>query len=95
MQKEINLEEVLVDEAKKDIGDYKWVDFEEVYKEKNLENLQRFVIEFGRRVAKDVLELAAKNAELSYTDAMVGGCPECMVDGVNKQSITDTINQVK
>lgn len=91
-ERKINLEELLVDEAKKDIGDYKWVDFEEVYKEKNLEDLQRFVIEFGRSVAKDVLELAAENADTKYLPLLNSNET---IEVIDEDSILDTINQIE
>lgn len=41
------------------------------------------------------LELAAENANINYSDAMIGCCPECGADGVDKQSIINTINQIE
>ncbi len=91
-ERKINLEELLVDEAKKDIGDYKWVDFEEVYKEKNLEDLQRFVIAFGRRVADEVLTLASENVNTKYLPLLNSNKT---IEVIDEDSILNTINQIE
>ena len=55
----------------------------------------RFIITAMKEACRQTLELAAENAKLLHTDSMIGGCPECGVEDVDKKSITDTINQVE
>lgn len=50
-------------------------------------------IEAMRESCRQILELAAENAVELIDDT--NGCRECGVNGVNKQSILDTINQIE
>jgi hypothetical protein len=45
-----------------------------------------------KEACKQTLELAAENAEIAQN---INGCRECGAWGVSKQSILDTIKQVK
>ena len=88
-ERKINLEEILTSESKKELGNYKWIDFDEVYKQKSFNELRKFIIGFGKTVAAKTLELAAENAKLYFTDL-----EQTEVD-IDKQSILNTINQIE
>ena len=92
--KEINLEEILLDESKQKLGYNSWIDFEEVYKSysTNFRALQKFVIDFGKRVTREVLELAAENAKAKEVGVEHD---DYIIHIINKQSILDTINQIE
>lgn len=95
-ERKINLEEILTSESKKELGNYKWIDFDEVYKQKSFNELRKFIIGFGKTVAAKTLELAAENAETSFEPII--GFHVCPGDGdyvVNKQSILDTMNFIE
>jgi len=63
------------------------------------------IIEFAKEACRQTLELATENADLEdYTDVEANNTPEDLcfiisiegrVWGINKQSILDTINQIK
>ena len=52
-----------------------------------------YILEAMKEACKQTLELAAENAVELIDET--NGCRECGVNGVNKQSILDTINQIK
>lgn len=90
-ERKINLEEILTSESKKELGNYKWIDFDEVYKQKSFNELRKFIIGFGKTVAAKTLELAAENAKTDKS-CKVWNCEGQFID---KQSIVDTINKIE
>lgn len=83
MSDKINLEEI--------IDQYDIFDFVDT----NHKYFKNQVIEAMKEACRQTLELAAENAIVNKSDCMIGCCPECGADGVDKQSILDVINLIE
>ena len=53
-------------------------------------DIEEMLIEFAKMHVEQALKEASENVLLSRSDSMIGGCPECFVDGVDSDSILNS-----
>ena len=54
------------------------------------QDITKAMIGFAKMHVEQALKEASENVLLSRSDSMIGGCPECFVDGVDSDSILNS-----